>query len=248
MSRAEKLFEAIGLVDDAYIEEAADAHAVRSASQWQRWGALAATLVVVAGLGLASVTQLRGCGSKTSNAEWAADSAAPENGSMQESTTTDSAADNSAAGDSMTGGGSFNTEESTTDGGATSGDTESSELPVDSIGAEVMPLTLPDGAWTVDRHTAVEVSETVTVTDTYLVTNDGDTVQEVETQSVEPGQTVEIEQEMTSQGILIVLRPVEAVTPGTWTVEVTAADGYAVEGLTEGELTWENHAFVVLQP
>lgn len=244
MSRAEKLFEAIGLVDDAYIEEAADAHAVRSASHWQRWGALAATLVLVAGLGMAATTQLRGCGSKSMTA----DTAAPENGSMQESTTTDSAADNSATGDSMTGGGSFNTEESTTDGGATSGDTESSELPVDSIGAEVMPLTLPDGAWTVDRHTAVEVSETVTVTDTYLVTNDGDTAQEVETQSVEPGQTVEIEQEMTSQGILIVLRPVEDVTPGAWTVEVTAADGYGVEGLTEGELTWENHAFVVLQP
>ena len=38
------------------------------------------------------------------------------------------------------------------------------------------------------------------------------------------------------------------MTPGTWTVEITAADGYAVEGLTAGELTWENHAFTVLQP
>ena len=238
MSRAEKLFEAIGLVDDAYIEEAADARVVRTPSQWQRWGALAATLVLVAGLGLMATTQLRGCGSKSMTA----DTAAPENGMAQESTTADSASDN------VTGG---STEGATGEdmGDSASGGTDNgTALATDAIGTELAVLTVSDGAWTVDRHTAVEAAGLVTVTDTYLVTNDGDADQEIEAQIVAPGETVELDMVTTSTETELVLVPVENVTPGVWTVTVTAADGYTVEGLAEGELPWESHAFTVSQP
>ena len=237
MSRAEKLFEAIGLVDDTYIEEAADAQVVRTPSQWQRWGALAATLVLVAGLGLTATTQLRGCGAKSSHMESTTDSAAPENGSMQEGTAADT-----------TGGSAAGVEESTIagdkgDGASEGADNGMAMLPTDQIGTE-----LADGAWTVDSHTAVEAAELVTVTDTYWVTNDGDADQEIETQVVAPGETVEFDMVTTSTETELVLMPVENVTPGVWTVTVTAADGYGVEGLTEGELSWESHTFTVSQP
>lgn len=242
MSRAEKLFEAIGLVDDTYIEEAADAQVVRTPSHWQRWGALAATLVLVAGLGLTATTQLRGCGAKSSNMESTTDSAAPENGSMQEGTAADT-----------TGGSAAGVEESTIagdkgDGASEGADNGMAMLPTDQIGTELAVLTVSDGAWTVDRHTAVEAAEQVTVTDTYWVTNDGDADQEIETQVVAPGETVEFDMVTTSTETELVLMPVENVTPGVWTVTVTAADGYGVEGLTEGELSWESHTFTVSQP
>lgn len=237
MSRAEKLFEAIGLVRDEYIEEAADARAVRTPSQWQRWGALAATLVLVAGLGMAATTQLRGCGAKESSTEMTADTAVPENGAMQDSATTDSASDN-ATGSS---GGAM--EESTVTGDSAMETEDAEALPV-----ELPALTVVSGQWTVERYTLVAVDEMVTVTDTYTVTNDGDTVQEIEAQYVDPGASVELSQVVNATTEELVLLPVENVTPGIWTVEITAADGYAVEGLTEGELTWERHAFTVLQP
>ena len=238
MSRAEKLFEAIGLVDDAYIEEAADAWVVRTPSQWQRWGALAATLVLVAGLGLAATTQLRGCGSKSMTA----DTAAPENGMAQESTTAGSASDN------VTGGSTEGATGEDMGDSASAGTDNGTALPTDAIGTELAVLTVSDGAWTVDRHTAVEAAELVTVTDTYLVTNDGDADQEIEAQIVAPGETVELDMVTTSTETELVLVPVENVTPGVWTVTVTAADGYEVEGLAEGELSWESHAFTVSQP
>ena len=238
MSRAEKLFEAIGLVDDAYIEEAADARAVRTPSQWQRWGALAATLVLVAGLGLAATTQLRGCGSKSMTA----DTAAPESGMAQESTTADSASDD------VTGGSAEGATGEDMGDGASGGTDNGTALPTDAIGTELAVLTVSDGAWTVDRHTAVEAAGLVTVTDTYLVTNDGDADQEIEAQIVAPGETVELDMVTTSTETELVLVPVENVTPGIWTVTVTAADGYTVEGLTEGELSWASHAFTVSQP
>ena len=237
MSRAEKLFEAIGLVDDAYIEEAADARVVRTPSQWQRWGALAATLVLVAGLGLMATTQLRGCGSKSMTA----DTAAPESGMAQESITADSASDN------VTGGSTEGATGEDKGDGASSGTDNGTALPTDAIGTELAVLTVSDGVWTVDRHTAVEAAELVTVTDTYLVTNDSDTDQEIEAQIVAPGETVELDMVTTSTETELVLVPVENVTPGVWTVTVTAADGYEVEGLTEGELSWESHAFTVSQ-
>lgn len=238
MSRAEKLFEAIGLVDDAYIEEAADARAVRTPSQWQRWGALAATLVLVAGLGLAATTQLRGCGSKSMTA----DTAAPESGMAQESTTADSASDD------VTGGSAEGATGEDMGDGASGGTDNGTALPTDAIGTELAVLTVSDGAWTVDRHTAVEAAGLVTVTDTYLVTNDSDTDQEIEAQIVAPGETVELDMVTTSAETELVLVPVENVTPGVWTVTVTAADGYTVEGLTAGELSWESHTFTVSQP
>ncbi len=60
--RAERLFEALGLVDDRLVEEAADAR--RVATPWRRWAALAACLVLVIGVGSVSFGLLfRGCGS-----------------------------------------------------------------------------------------------------------------------------------------------------------------------------------------
>ncbi len=73
------LFEAVGLVDEHLVEEAADAK--RTASPWGKWLASAACFVLVLSLGaVAAGTLLRGCGSKApSNASGApvADTAMP---------------------------------------------------------------------------------------------------------------------------------------------------------------------------
>lgn len=231
MSRAEKLFEAIGLVDDSYIEEAADAN--RTAVPWQRWGTLAATLVLVAGLGLASVSQLRGCGAKT------ADTAAPENGWMQESAadtvTTDGAATGSS-GEAMEG--SDTTEDSALDNGGSDAVLEPSE----TTAVELAVLTVSEGEWTVDRHTRIEAAEQVTVTDAYRMTNAGETTQEIEGQTVATGETVVIHHVTTAMGEAFMLTPVENVTPGIWTVEIVSGE---VTGLENGELTWEDHIFTL---
>lgn len=52
MEREEKLFLAIGGVDDRLIEAAADPRKPRHSSHWGRWAAVAAAVVVVAGAGL----------------------------------------------------------------------------------------------------------------------------------------------------------------------------------------------------
>lgn len=65
--KSEHLFEAVGLVDDRLVEEAAGAH--RAASPWGRWLATAACLLLVLGLGgVAAGTLLRGCGTGQSAA------------------------------------------------------------------------------------------------------------------------------------------------------------------------------------
>lgn len=81
--KQEHLFEAIGLVDDHLVEEAADAR--RTASPWKKWMATAACLVAVIGIGsLAAGTMLRGCGAKseapesTAGMNMTSDSAAAE--------------------------------------------------------------------------------------------------------------------------------------------------------------------------
>ncbi len=61
--KSEHLFEAVGLVDDRLVEEAADAR--RTAAPWGRWLATAACVLLVLGLGGAAFgTMLRGCGSQ----------------------------------------------------------------------------------------------------------------------------------------------------------------------------------------
>jgi len=63
--KSEHLFEAVGLVDDRLVEEAAEAG--RARTPWNRWLATAACLLLVLGLGgVAAGTLLRGCGSKDS--------------------------------------------------------------------------------------------------------------------------------------------------------------------------------------
>ena len=59
--REERLFEAIGLVDDDLVEEAADAR--RTAVPWRHVTALAACLVLVLGIG-SFILNFRGCSSK----------------------------------------------------------------------------------------------------------------------------------------------------------------------------------------
>ena len=58
------LFEAVGLVDDRLVEEAADAG--RAASPWGKWLAAAACVALALSLGTATAgTLLRGCGNKS---------------------------------------------------------------------------------------------------------------------------------------------------------------------------------------
>lgn len=60
------LFEAVGLVDDRLIEEAADAK--RTASPWGKWLAAAACVALALSLGTATAgTLLRGCGNKSAD-------------------------------------------------------------------------------------------------------------------------------------------------------------------------------------
>ena len=64
--KREHLFEAIGLVDDRLVEEAADAR--RTAVPWKKWLVTAACLAAVIGLGSISAgTLLRGCGASGSD-------------------------------------------------------------------------------------------------------------------------------------------------------------------------------------
>ena len=115
--KQEHLFEAIGLVDDRLVEEAADAR--RTATPWKKWAALAACLVLVIGIGSVSMSVLfRGCGADmtmttTEGIEnTTADSAAtaPESAETEETTeestsvttteeTTESTAEDSAGGE-----------------------------------------------------------------------------------------------------------------------------------------------------
>ena len=88
--KGEHLFEAIGLVEDRLVEEAADAG--RTATPWKKWLATAACLVAVVGIGSLTVgTMFRGCGAKSQAPETnqssavAADSAAPESTESQDS-------------------------------------------------------------------------------------------------------------------------------------------------------------------
>lgn len=74
------LFEAVGLVDERLVEEAADAK--RTAQPWSKWLAAAACMALALSLGTAAAgTLLRGCGSEKSTGA-TADMAAPAAESM----------------------------------------------------------------------------------------------------------------------------------------------------------------------
>lgn len=109
MKKREHLFEAIGLVDDRLVEEAADAR--RTATPWKKWAALAACLVLVIGLSASSLMVLfRGCGSSDSTAmadntttsETSDAATAPEEGGT-ESETGETTEDTATTDDSSTG-------------------------------------------------------------------------------------------------------------------------------------------------
>lgn len=71
------LFEAVGLVDDRLVEEAAGAR--RTARPWSKWLAAAACAALALSLGTAAAgTLFRGCGSKSAGNSMADMAAAPE--------------------------------------------------------------------------------------------------------------------------------------------------------------------------
>jgi hypothetical protein len=79
----EKLMEAIGQVDDRLIQEAEEVTTLSTAPNWRRWGALAASLAVVVGLGVFALHTLpQGNGD---GAFSVADQATGESNVMQES-------------------------------------------------------------------------------------------------------------------------------------------------------------------
>lgn len=176
--RCEHLFEAIGLVDDRLVEEAADAR--RTATPWRRWLPLAACLVLVVGLGFSSLTVLfRGCSSSDTAAsvDMAADTAdtagSDTTGSTgQSSTTTDAADGGETGGTADAGDSSASPGETPTDGAAESAPQETEA----AAAGYVLPLTADADGLTAERTVTLSLADPdgVRVTDTYRVTNAGE--------------------------------------------------------------------------
>ena len=182
MKREEKLFEAIGQVDDRLVEEAADAR--RTVSPWRRWVPLAASVVLVVGLGAGSMSvMMRGCASSdTSSAV------------TDTATSTDTAADQESQSNTFAGAdgsddaGTDTTTDTTTDSAVDDGaDGAAGGLPEDGLpsyeesaeesyeeSAESVPVLLPltadaDGL-TAERTVTASAGA---VTDVYRITNTG---------------------------------------------------------------------------
>lgn len=150
MKKREHLFEAIGLVDDRLVEEAADAR--RMATPWKKWAALAACLVLVIGLSASSLMVLfRGCGSSDSTAT--ADNA----------TTSDTADTSDAAASPEEGGTESETAETTEDTAATD-DSSTGSAGMDNGESAEAPQTIGPLTADVDGLTA---TRTVTITDEF---------------------------------------------------------------------------------
>lgn len=171
MKKQEHLFEAIGLVDDHLVEEAADAR--RTATPWKKWGALAACLVLVIGLGASSLMLLfRGCGSASMTSDAAQNATAADTADTSAATgepETDGTTEQSAtAGDSAE-----SAEDSTNEGGATAGvDTGTAAEPMAAIGA----LSADTDGLTAERAVTVWADEHMETGETMLVIQDSYTV------------------------------------------------------------------------
>ena len=149
MKKQEHLFEAIGLVDDRLVEEAADAHC--TATPWKKWAALAACLVLVVGLSASSLMVLfRGCGSSDSTATadnaTASDTAdGSDSAATEETDTAESTEDTTATDDSSTGGAAEPGDSTATEEGANagmdSGATDPSQPVISPLSADADGLT-----------------------------------------------------------------------------------------------------------
>ena len=171
MKKREHLFEAIGLVDDRLVEEAAGAR--RSATPWKKWAALAACLVLVLGLGSVSMTFLfRGCSSSAPNTT--SDSAATESASDSASAPGESGTDGFATG----GDSAATTDDSAaeSDSAATdSGEAVPGEGEKTAWAGPVMPLdTLSEGISATRQVTLLAEDGSAQVRDAYQVTNGSD--------------------------------------------------------------------------
>ena len=174
MKQAEHLFEAIGLVEDRLVEEAAGARRTGShASHWKKWTALAACMVLVLGISSLSLTVLfRGCGASAPGVN--ADSAA----AGESSATTDSA----SGPEENTDGAEQGTDSAMTDDEALTGDSAAdggATAPAD--GAEtrwagpVMPLDAPGAQLSASRQLTLQAEDgSARVSDVYQVENGSD--------------------------------------------------------------------------
>ena len=187
MKREEKLFEAIGQVDDRLVEEAADAR--RTVSPWRRWVPLAASVVLVVGLGAGSLSvMMRGCASSDTSSAVTDTATSTDTAADQESqsntsagadgsddagtdtatdTTTDSAVDDGAAG-GLPEDGLPSYEESAEESYEESAE-ESYEESAESVPV-LLPLTADADGLTAERTVTASAG---TVTDVYRITNAG---------------------------------------------------------------------------
>ena len=174
MKREEKLFEAIGQVDDRLVEEAADAR--RTVSPWRRWVPLAASVVLVVGLGAGSLSvMMRGCASSDTSSAVTDTATSTDTAADQESQSNTSAgADGSD--DAGTDTATDTTTDSAVDDGAdgAAGGLPEDGLPTYAESAESVPVLLPltadaDGL-TAERTVTASAG---TVTDVYRITNTG---------------------------------------------------------------------------
>ena len=165
--KQEHLFEAIGLVDDRLVEEAADAR--RTATPWKKWAALAACLVLVIGIGSVSMSVLfRGCGAMT--ADSTATTEDIQNGASDSTATAPESAETEETTEESTS--ATTTEETTEETADGSGMTGSSEAE-DTAPAV---LSCDSGAGlTADRRIqwTLDDAHTALVEDRYTVTNSG---------------------------------------------------------------------------
>ena len=174
MKREEKLFEAIGQVDDRLVEEAADAR--RTVSPWRRWVPLAASVVLVVGLGAGSLSvMMRGCASSDTSSAITDTATSTDTAADQESQS-----NTSAGADGSDDAGTDTATDTTTDSAVDDGaDGAAGGLPEDGLpsyeeSAESVPVLLPltadaDGL-TAERTVTASAG---TVTDVYRITNTG---------------------------------------------------------------------------
>ena len=248
--KQEHLFEAIGLVDDRLVEEAADAR--RMATPWKKWAALAACLVLVIGIGSVSMSVLfRGCGAMT--ADSTATTEDIQNGASEstatapeETTETTETTENTDAA----------TEETTEETAEGSGMTGSSE----AEGTATAVLSCDSGAGlTADRRIqwTLDDAHTALVEDRYTVTNSGaaQTVMfqypDLRVPDTELGATVEgaTGEYSLEDGMLVIQvdLPAESTVEITVTYTLASEDGtFRVSTASDGlELTSQSAALVL---
>lgn len=169
--KQEHLFEAIGLVDDRLVEEAADAR--RAATPWKKWAALAACLVLVIGIGSVSMSVLfRGCSAGSTTADTAVSTESTQDSTAETTDATATAPESAGTEETTTESTETTTDETTeetTNGSEATGGSEGETAAGAVLSCDNgMDLTATRRIqWTLeDAHTAL-------VEDRYTVTNPG---------------------------------------------------------------------------